>query len=338
MNFQNLKKIETAQSYIDIAFAKAKRKAELAKQKKYKEKIKKSQYVESIRVQSTGSELSKKIMDILLSFPNVDELDIFYVELIKNVLDYVELKKSLGSLNWLNKKINSLTAVYTTKITRCQHHKNIGEYRSEYYGRISSLLKQNNRQFIFLEECRKIMRRFPAIKTKIFTVAICGFPNIGKTTLISKLSTANPEINNYDFTTKDINIGYIFEEETNKRMVQLLDTPGTLNRLDKMNNVEVRAYIAIKYASDALIYVFDLSSDDEDDLKKQIKLYKTLKKENSNILIYLSKTDIIDKEIINQFKEKYPNAVTDGKIILKEILKKQKEYEKKIIEVEKEEE
>ena len=45
------------------------------------------------------------------------------------------------------------------------------------------------------------MKDYPTIKTSLFTVAICGFPNVGKTTLLSKMTPSEPEISNYSFTT-----------------------------------------------------------------------------------------------------------------------------------------
>ncbi len=318
MNFQTLKKVETADTYLDMAFRRAKDKAKLSTQKKFKENIKKSQYIEEQRINAVCSSINKKLKNILISFPSLDSLTDFYKELISCMIDYPMLKKSLGAINWAARKIDKFTAYYALKVKRCQHHRNISQYRREYYGRVSSVMKQIRKELVYLEEARKIMRNFPSVKTSIFTAAICGFPNIGKTTLLSKLTAADPKISDYSFTTKGINIGYIIDKDTNKRLVQLLDTPGTLNRFEKMNQIEQQAYIAIKHAAQMLIYIFDLTGTYP--IKDQIKLLKRLKKEKKEIVLYLSKSDITAPDEISAFLERY-GCITDAEK-LGELLKK----------------
>ena len=46
------------------------------------------------------------------------------------------------------------------------------------------------------------------IKKFSLDVALFGFPNVGKSTLLSKLTPSKPKIANYSFTTKRINMGY----------------------------------------------------------------------------------------------------------------------------------
>ena len=51
-------------------------------------------------------------------------------------------------------------------------------------------------------------------------------------------------------------MGYLVKD---KKKVQLIDTPGTLKRFDKMNVIEQRAHLAMKYCADMIIYIFDLT-------------------------------------------------------------------------------
>ena len=146
------------------------------------------------------------------------------------------------------------------------------------------------------------MRNYPAIKTGTKTIAIAGFPNVGKTTLLMKLTGSKPDIQPYAFTTKGINVGYI----KGKEKLQLLDTPGTLNRFDTMNNIEKVAFLALKLLAEKIIYVFDIT--EPYPLEQQIKLYKEIKKMKKPVIIYLSKTDILEKGQISEFKKKYKAA------------------------------
>ena len=297
MNFQNLSKILTSDEYLDLAFSKARKRAEIAGQKKFKEHYKKMRHMDSVRVSAIGGSLEKSLSKITESFPSVEHLPDFYKEMIKATLDYGYLRKSLAGVNWIRKKVGSFSSLYSSKIMKCQHKRKINEYRKEYYGRISSLMRQIKKELQYLEEARKVMRKFPSIKSSIYTVSICGFPNIGKTTLLSKLTEADPEISDYSFTTKAINVGYIYSK--NRRKVQLLDTPGTLNRFNKMNSIEKQAYIAMKHASNMYVYVFDLTEPYE--LKDQLKLYEALKEHGKDIIIYVSKSDILPQEALDSF-------------------------------------
>ena len=315
MNFQDLKKIETPDFYIDLAFRRATVTSELVRSAKMKgSRLTKSRYIENLKLESIKDTIVKHLTKVLKSYPSIDQLPEFYLELVKCTIDYPSLKKSLGALGWAIKRTDSFFMFYSNKIKNCQDLQKINQYRREFYGRFSSSIKQIRDELEYLEECRKIMRKFPTIKTSVQTIAIAGFPNIGKTTLLYKLTGSKPEIKSYAFTTKGINIAYY--KKSNKR-IQLLDTPGTLNRFNKMNSIEQQAYLAIKLVAEKIIYIFDLT--EPYPLKDQIKLYNELKKLDKPIVCYLSKTDILDKKIVDEFLKKF-SCLTDVKE-LKKVLK-----------------
>ena len=316
MNFQDLKKIENDKFYLDVAFKRAKSKSdELRNKIKDKDRLRKSKTLEIAKLEIINSVLAEKLNQITTAFPSLDQLDIFYLELIKCTLDYKDLKKSLGSVKWAVDKIRDLFKQYRSKIQRAADFKYVNKLRREYYGRVSSVLKQIKKFLNYLEESRKTMKGFPAIKTSMFTVCITGFPNAGKSTLLKKMTSASPEINSYAFTTKKLNLGYI---KTPKFKIQVIDTPGTLNRQDKMNYIELQAYLAVKHLANLIVYVFDPSL--EYSLDKQERLLKRIEKYEKPILIYLSKQDIADKDIINKIKEKHKILEYDE--LNKELLKK----------------
>ena len=316
MNFQDLRKVEAYQFYLDVALRKASKKLDEKRDSLKASKLGKSKQLELMRVELVHEYLVDSLKKILVSFPTMDHLPMFYQQMIKNSIDFITLKQSLGALNWAKNKIKDMFKAYHARIRKTQDVRKVNEYRKEYIGRISSVMKQIKQPLLFLEESRRIMKAFPTIKTSIRTVSIVGFPNVGKTTLLFRLTGSKPEINYYPFTTKGINVSYIRD---GKNKIQLLDTPGTLNRFEKMNAIEKQAFLAIKYVSDELVYVFDLTECYP--LKDQIKLYKNLKLLKKPIIIYLSKTDILPKEKIESFEIK-ENIVTNAhklkKILLKE--------------------
>ncbi len=304
MNFQDLKKVEDPQFYLDTALNRANKKAkEKRSLKKGKSRFEKSKMIELVKIEIIANVLTEHLERITKSFPSIDNLDAFYVELIKLTLDYKDLKKSLGAVNWASKTINTLFRTYRSRLNKCQDMKLINKIRSEYVGRVSSVIKQIKKNLFYLDECRKTMKSFPAIKTNMFTVCIFGFPNAGKSTLLKKLTEANPEINSYAFTTKKLNLGYI---RTPSTKIQVIDTPGTLNRKQKMNYIEYQAHLALEHLADLVIYVFDPMF--EHSLEKQEKLLKRIS-ENKEVWNYISKTDIAQKEDIEMIRNKYDNIM-----------------------------
>ena len=235
-------------------------------------------------------------MNVLKSYPSIDQLPEFYLELVKCTLDYPMLKKSLGAVNWAIKKTEEFFRIYSSKINKSRDLNKINQYRREYFGRFASFIRQIKDELAYLENARRVMKGYPTIKTSMKTIAIAGFPNVGKTTLLYKLTGSKPEIKDYSFTTKGINIAYYDK-------IQVLDTPGTLNRFNKMNMIEQQAHLALKLVAEKIIYVFDLT--EPYPLKDQVKLYKQVIKLGKPVIVYLSKTDILDAEIVKKFSKKY---------------------------------
>jgi len=275
MAFEQVPKIEKFDFYIEVAFAKAR------KVQNTDSKTKNLQKIEIVR-----DTLIAQFERIFKKYPAIDELDPFYYELFLAHVPVEEAKKSLAALLWVVQKTKFFSRQYSNKIKRA-NDRDVNRIRREYYGRINSLVKQVRDNLRFLEETRRILKSFPVVKTGVPTLCIVGFPNAGKTTLLSKLTGSQAEIAGYAFTTKGINIGF-----TPKR-VQLLDTPGTLNRIEKMNVIEHTAYIAMKHLAEALVYVFDPTGSAAS-FEDQIKLYRRVKKYDLPILIYASKRDVAD--------------------------------------------
>ncbi len=300
MAFDEIPPVETSDKFLDFAFAKANKVAENLRDSIKDKPFYKSRKIEIAKLETVEKVLCKHFDRIIAKFPNFENLTEFYEELLRTYLDIKELKTALGSISWAKTKVRTFTREHVRKLSGAESPATMNVVRRSYYGRISSILKQIKKFLIYLEETRRILKSFPSIKDNIFTVAIAGFPNVGKSTLLSKLTPAKPEINSYAFTTKKLNLGYA---KYDLFKIQYVDTPGTLAR-NKMNEIEMQADLAIKYVASMICYVFDLTESDYS-LKEQMKLLKNLKDFDKPILCYLSKTDILDKKIIEDFKKEF---------------------------------
>jgi nucleolar GTP-binding protein len=319
MNFQDLQSVNDSKFYLDQAFKKSKLHGEHVFARSSGDNTTRIIKTESEKLKVFTKVLREYMDNIVKKFPNIDSLPEVYTELIRLTLDYDYLKKSLGSLTWITKKLDELSLQYLGFLRRCEDKSDVKKTMGEYYGRVSSLMRQVDKHLSYIEEARRTMKNYPTLKTVLFTVAITGFPNIGKSTLLSKLTTAKPEIKDYAFTTKQINQGYA---NYGMRKVQFVDTPGVLDR-SKVNNIELQAYLVLKYLVNLVIYVIDLT--EPYPIKKQEELLKKLKEQDKPIIVYLSKTDIIDKVSYEKAKKKY-RAVTTIVDLNKKIEKQMKEY------------
>ncbi|NQV09492.1 GTP-binding protein [Candidatus Woesearchaeota archaeon] len=319
MNFQTLMKVEDSDFFIDLAFRNAKTTASMLKLKG--PELEKTRTKELKRIETIKQSINKSVGNIIRSFPNLEDLPEFYYELVKISLDYVKLKKSLGAVNWVVNKVNDFSIQYRSKIIKTQSASKMRELRGQYYGRVASALKQIKSEFAFLEYSRRIMKRFPTVKTSVPSVVVIGFPNVGKTTLLFKLTGSKPEINTYAFTTKTINVSYFTE---GKEKIQVLDTPGSLNRFEKMNDIEKQADLALKHCSDLIVYVLDPT--EEYSLKDQKKLLLRVKKTGRPIITFLTKTDLVEKKIVKDYVSKF-STLTDIDELKKQIVKKIKPKE-----------
>lgn len=320
MNFQSIPPVEKPKPMLDAAFGAARAKAAAIKKGKAKrwEFSRLQKEKELTRIRAVHKVLMKRLMDVVKSFPSLNNLTEFYQELTKCFLDIGAMKKSLGAVNWAAKRVELLSRGYEQKVKWCRENKQFPVLRNAYYGRISSTLKQVEDDLAFLDECRKVLRKFPRVKDE-FTVAIAGFPNVGKSTLLAKLTGTNPKIAAYAFTTKRLNVGYI---KTDYGKIQLVDTPGTLNRFDKMNYIERQAHLAMSHLAHCIVYVFDLT--EPYPRREQEKLLKRVKELKKPLLVYVSKEDLIGDKVKKFCKKKEAYCLPDD--IKKQLEGFEKEY------------
>ncbi len=297
MNFQKLNPVPTSQEILDVAFAKARQRGRKDLSGNWLQIIRRK---ESLKIDVISSSLTSFLEKIEQEFPLINELDVFYQKLFDLTIDVVSYKKALGSVSWTKLQIQRFQREYVGQIVSETAKEKINFLSTQYYGRISSILKRVDKKLQSLEKDRLIMRTFPDIKD-LFTVCIYGFPNVGKTTLLNQLTGSKAKVAAYAFTTKSINAGYI---EVEDKKIQLLDVPGTLNREAKKNNIELQADLVLEELASVIIYVFDLTEECGYSLESQEELFKEMKSKK-NVLLYLSKIDLVSSQDLAKFSYPY---------------------------------
>ncbi len=139
-------------------------------------------------------------------------------------------------------------------------------------------------------------------------VGLVGFPNAGKSTLLSAISAAKPKIANYPFTTLEPNLGIVSYRE-GKSFV-MADIPGIIEGASEGKGLGLRFLRHIERNSLLLFMV----PGDTDDIKREYEiLLNELAQFNPEMLdkqrvLAITKCDLIDEELMSMLE---PNLPTD---------------------------
>ncbi len=106
-------------------------------------------------------------------------------------------------------------------------------------------------------------------KTGDATVVLVGFPSVGKSTLINKLTNVDSKIGHYDFTTLDAIPGML---EYNSAKLQLIDLPGIIVGASKSRGAG-RKILSVVYNADLIIIMAESFAQAQVDLAKK-ELYE----------------------------------------------------------------
>jgi len=215
------------------------------------------------------------------SFPSIDRQSPFYSELIDMTIGRDKLKKSLGAMDWCRGSVARVSKAAQREIAGARHISEIDEIRRGAYGRISSFVKQVNKELKFLANARHTMRKFPTVNPENPTIVVAGAPNVGKSALVARISTAKPRVAVYPFTTQEISVG-TFEKKYLR--YQVIDTPGLLDRdLSDRNPIELRAVLALRHLADVIVFIFDPTETCGYLMEQQEHLLETIKKEFAKV-------------------------------------------------------
>ncbi|MBR2151560.1 MAG: GTPase ObgE [Prevotella sp.] len=137
-------------------------------------------------------------------------------------------------------------------------------------------------------------------------VGLVGFPNAGKSTLLSSLSNARPKIANYPFTTMEPSLGIVGYRD-GKSFV-MADIPGIIEGASEGKGLGLRFLRHIERNSLLLFMV----PGDTDDIKKEYDiLLNELGRFNPEMLekhrvLAITKSDLLDDELIEMLRETLP--------------------------------
>lgn len=138
-------------------------------------------------------------------------------------------------------------------------------------------------------------------------VGLVGFPNAGKSTLLSVVSAAKPEIADYAFTTLVPNLGIVAYR--NNRSFVMADIPGIIEGASQGKGLGIRFLRHIERNS---VLLFMVPADTSRSIKEEFEiLLKELNEYNPELMhkprvLAITKADMLDDELIAEMKKEVP--------------------------------
>lgn len=140
-------------------------------------------------------------------------------------------------------------------------------------------------------------------------VGLVGFPNAGKSTLLSVLSAAKPEIADYPFTTLTPNLGVVpYRDE---RSFVMADIPGIIEGAAEGKGLGIRF---LRHIERNAMLLFMVPADADHIAKEYEVLLGELRKYNPELLdkkrlLAITKADLLDEELMEEMKQELPEDI-----------------------------
>lgn len=299
-NFKKIQPIPSANDFIDIVLTRTQRKTPTVIHPGYKITRIRSFYMRKVKF--TEQTINEKLGSMLQDFPRLDDIHPFYADLMNILYDRDHFKLALGQVNTAKHLISGLSKDYLRlmkygdSLYRCKQLKRAA------LGRMCTVITKLKASLGYLEEVRKHISRLPALDPNTRTLLLTGYPNVGKSSFMNKITRADVEVQPYAFTTKALFVGHM-----DHRFLrwQVVDTPGILDRpLEERNTIEMQAITALAHLQCCVLYFLDISEQCGYPLDQQIKLFESIKPlfTNKEVIIVANKTDVIPYENLSKYQ------------------------------------
>lgn len=141
-------------------------------------------------------------------------------------------------------------------------------------------------------------------------VGLVGFPNAGKSTLLSVISAAKPKIANYAFTTLTPNLGVV--EYRDYRSFIMADIPGIIEGAHEGKGLGLRF---LRHIERNAVLLFMIPADSKDINTEYEILLDELRQYNPDLLykdrmLAITKSDLLDQELMDEIKATLPPVPT----------------------------
>ena len=140
-------------------------------------------------------------------------------------------------------------------------------------------------------------------------VGLVGFPNAGKSTLLSSISAAKPKIANYPFTTLEPNLGIVSYRDN--RSFVMADIPGIIEGASEGKGLGLRF---LRHIERNAVLLFMIPADTADIKREYEILCNELQRFNPDLadkprVLAITKCDMLDDELMDEMRDELPDGV-----------------------------
>jgi nucleolar GTP-binding protein len=202
--------------------------------------------------------ISDNLENVVTDWPDFDMLHPFYVNLADAIVDVDALRQHLSEVTWASQKATDIRHEYEAKM-RNSDAELARKHRKQAFARLADVVEEVEDDLEALLDARQELRDLPDIRPDEPTIAVAGYPNVGKSSFVNAVTRASNKEASYPFTTTQVHVGHV---EHRHIRYQLVDTPGLLDRPpEDRNEVESQAVSALEHAAGAVLVVIDPSVD-----------------------------------------------------------------------------
>ncbi|XP_013912199.1 PREDICTED: nucleolar GTP-binding protein 1 [Thamnophis sirtalis] len=310
-NFRKIMVVPSAKDFIDLTLSKTQRKTPTVIHKHYQ--IHRIRHFYMRKVKYTQQNYHDRLTQIIMDFPKLDDIHPFYADLMNVLYDKDHYKLALGQINIAKNLIDNVAKDYVRlmkygdSLYRCKQLKRAA------LGRMCTIIKRQKQSLEYLEQVRQHLSRLPTIDPNTRTLLLCGYPNVGKSSFINKVTRADVDVQPYAFTTKSLFVGHM---DYKYLRWQVIDTPGILDHpLEDRNTIEMQAITALAHLRSAVLYVMDISEQCGHSLEEQLALFENIKPlfANKPLIIVANKCDVKRiSELSEQNQKIFAELEADG--------------------------
>eukprot|EP01110_Echinostelium_bisporum_P011586 TRINITY_DN5554_c0_g1_i1.p1 TRINITY_DN5554_c0_g1~~TRINITY_DN5554_c0_g1_i1.p1 ORF type:complete len:685 (+),score=286.68 TRINITY_DN5554_c0_g1_i1:149-2203(+) len=296
-NFKSITVVPSSKDFIDIVLSKTQRKTPTEIHKNYAISRIRAFYMRKVRY--TQQNFHDKLTQIINDFPLLDDIHPFYADLINILYDRDHYKLALGQINNAKHLIDNIAKDYVRLLKYGDSLYRCKQLKRAAMGRMCTLMKKLGSSLGYLEQVRQHLARLPSIDPTTRTLILCGYPNVGKSSFMNKVTRADVDVQPYAFTTKSLFVGH-----TDYKYIrwQVIDTPGILDHpIEERNIIEMQSITAMAHLQAAILFIVDISMQCGHTIKEQISLFHSIKPlfAGKPLLLIINKIDVVRPESVH---------------------------------------
>jgi len=297
-NFMSIGPVPSGPDFLDIILSKTQRKTPTVVHPQYQ--ISRIRHFYMRKVKFAQQSFHDKLTTILEEFPILDDIHPFYADLMNVLYDRDHYKLALGQLNTARHLIDNIAKDYLKLLKYGDSLYRCKQLKRAALGRMCTLMRKQGPSLAYLEQVRQHLARLPSIDPNTRTLILCGYPNVGKSSFLNKVTRANVDVQPYPFTTKSLFVGHTDYEYLRW---QVIDTPGILDHpLEARNTIEMQSITALAHLRSAVLFMLDISEQCGYSIAQQVTLFNSIKPlfANKPVLVVCNKIDVIKFENLNE--------------------------------------